>query len=72
VVLVASTLLNAAYFVPVVYHGFFGQPSAEDAHHHHGEAPLAMVIPLCITAALSAFLGFYPEFFMQFAQAVVK
>ena len=25
VVLVVSTLLNAAYFVPVVYHGFFGQ-----------------------------------------------
>ncbi len=72
VVLVASTLLNAAYFVPVVYHGFFGKPSAEDAHHHHHEAPLAMVIPLCLTAAISAFLGMYPDFFMQFAQAVVK
>ncbi len=71
-VLVASTLLNAAYFVPVVYHGFFGTPSAEDAHHHHGEAPLAMVIPLCLTAAISALLGFYPDFFLQFAQAVVK
>ena len=72
VVLVASTLLNAAYFVPVVYHGFFGQPSAEDAHHHHREAPLAMVIPLCLTAAISVVLGFCPDFFMQFAQAVVK
>lgn len=71
-VLVASTLLNAAYFVPVVYHGFFGTPSAEDAHHPHGEAPRAMVIPLCLTAAISALLGFYPDFFMQFAQAVVK
>ena len=72
VVLITSTLLNAAYFVPVVYHGFFGKPSAEDAHHHHGEAPLAMVIPLCLTAVISAILGMYPDFFMQFAQAVVK
>jgi multicomponent Na+:H+ antiporter subunit D len=71
VVLVASTLLNAAYFVPVVYHGFFGQPPA-DGHHHHGEAPLALVIPLCLTAAISVLLGLYPDFFMQFAQAVVK
>ncbi|MBI4623810.1 MAG: monovalent cation/H+ antiporter subunit D family protein [Verrucomicrobia bacterium] len=72
VVLVASTLLNAAYFVPVVYHGFFGPPSAGDAHHHHREAPLAMVIPLCLTAAISALLGFYPDFLIQFAQAVVQ
>jgi len=72
VVLVASTLLNAAYFVPVVYHGFFGKPSAEDAAHHFKEAPLAMVIPLCLTAAISVLLGLYPDFFMQFAQAVVK
>jgi multicomponent Na+:H+ antiporter subunit D len=72
VVLITSTLLNAAYFVPVIYQGFFGKPSAEDAHHHHKEAPLAMVIPLCLTAAISAVLGMYPDFFMQFAQAVVK
>ncbi len=74
VVLVASTLLNAAYFVPVIYQGFFGRPSAEDAHAHAHvhEAPLAMVIPLCLTAALSVFLGVYPDFFLQFAQAVVK
>jgi len=72
VVLVASTLLNAAYFVPVVYHGFFGKPSAEDAAHHFKEAPLVMVIPLCLTAAISVLLGLYPDFFMQFAQAVVK
>ncbi len=72
IVLVASTLLNAAYFVPVIYHGFFGQPSAEDARHHHHEAPLAMVIPLCLTAAISVLLGLYPDLFMQFALAVVK
>lgn len=71
-VLVASTLLNAAYFAPVVYHGFFGKTSAHDAHHHHGEAPLVMVIPLCITAVISVVLGFCPNFFIQLADAVVK
>ncbi|MDD3180808.1 MAG: monovalent cation/H+ antiporter subunit D family protein [Opitutaceae bacterium] len=70
-VLVASALLNAAYFVPVFYHGFFGEPSAEDARHHYQEAPLAMVIPLCITSAISVLIGFFPDFFMQFAQAVL-
>ncbi|HZL46637.1 MAG TPA: monovalent cation/H+ antiporter subunit D family protein [Opitutaceae bacterium] len=71
VVLVVSSLLNAAYFVPVVYQAFFGQPSAEDAQHHHGEAPLAMLIPLCLTAGLSVVIGLCPDLFMNFAQAVL-
>ncbi|ACB74040.1 monovalent cation/H+ antiporter subunit D family protein [Opitutus terrae] len=108
VVLIASTLLNAAYFAPVVYQAFFGKPPApmpeaeripapelvaaghehddapaaahatHGAAHGHtapapkgGEAPLAMVIPLCLTAVLSVLLGFYPDFFMQFAAAVL-
>jgi multicomponent Na+:H+ antiporter subunit D len=41
VVLVASTLLNAAYFVPVVYTAFFGKPRAQAAGtgEEHGHAP---------------------------------
>ena len=86
VVLIGSSLLNAAYFVPVVYHAFFGKPlSAAPAgadHHSHGhggghaenqgEAPLAMLIPLCITAVISAVIGLFPDFFMQFAESVLK
>ena len=84
VVLIASALLNAAYFAPVVYHAFFGQPPAPaavvatDGHGHGhapavrtGEAPLAMLIPLCLTAAISVVLGIYPDLFMQFASAVL-
>ena len=70
IVLVVSTLLNAAYFVPVVYHGFFGKPSAADAHHPAREAPLTMVVPLCLAALISLILGVYPDFFINFAQAV--
>jgi multicomponent Na+:H+ antiporter subunit D len=90
-VLIASALLNAAYFAPVVYHAFFGQPAAaavaansnpQISNHNSaapghvpavrtGEAPLAMLIPLCLTAAISVALGLYPDFFMQFASAVL-
>jgi len=72
IVLIASSVLNAAYFVPVIYQGFFGRTSTADAQHHHGEAPLAMVVPLCITAAISVLIGIWPDFFMRLAQAVVS
>jgi len=71
VILLASALLNAAYFAPVVYHAFFSPAPAADAPHHYHEAPLAMLIPLCLTAAISVALGFYPDVFMRFAQAVL-
>ena len=35
IVLLVSTLLNAAYFAPVVYNGFFGKASAADAEHKY-------------------------------------
>ena len=47
------------------------------AEHGHapavrtGEAPLAMLIPPCLTAVISVALGLYPDFFMQFASAVL-
>jgi multicomponent Na+:H+ antiporter subunit D len=71
VVLLVSTLLNAAYFAPVVYDGFFGRPPAADAARRFTEAPLSIVIPLSVTAVISVVLGFYPDFFMRFARAVL-
>jgi multicomponent Na+:H+ antiporter subunit D len=71
-VLIASTLLNAAYFAPVVYQAFFGKPSPADAHHRHAEAHPAMVIPLSLTALISVVIGFYPELFLGYAQALTK
>jgi multicomponent Na+:H+ antiporter subunit D len=72
VILVSSTLLNAAYFVPIVYRGFFGTPSAVDPHHPPHEAPLTMVIPLCITAAISVLIGLFPDLIIHLASAVIK
>ena len=71
VVLLVSTLLNAAYFVPVVYQGFFGKPSEADVRHNYGEADASMVIPLSITAVISVLIGLYPGFFMSFVQRLI-
>ncbi|HLP03020.1 MAG TPA: monovalent cation/H+ antiporter subunit D family protein [Opitutaceae bacterium] len=90
-VLIGSSLLNAAYFAPVVYHAFFGKPAAVNAghgaadhghghddhghghdHHGHGEAPLSMLIPLCISAVISVAIGLYPDLIMQFVKGIVQ
>jgi len=71
IVLLVSTVLNTAYFAPVVYAGFFGKASAADTKHKYAEAHPALVIPLVITAAISLIIGLYPGFFMRFVHAVL-
>jgi multicomponent Na+:H+ antiporter subunit D len=71
-VLLISTLLNAAYFAPVVYQAFFGKPSEADVKHGYGEAHPALVVPLCITAVISVAIGLYPNFFMGLVHKVIS
>ena len=68
-VIAASTLLNAGYFLPIVYRAFFVAP-APDAHAH-GEAPLPMVIALAITAAATVLLFFLPELPLALARQML-
>ena len=70
IVLLVSTILNAAYFVPVIYQGFFGKASQADLDHHYREAHPAMVIPLTVTAAISIVIGMCPGFFMRFIHLI--
>ena len=72
IVLLTSTLLNTAYFAPIVYQAFFAPAPAADSHHPPREAHPAMVIPLMITAVISVLLGLFPEFFLQLAEAVLR
>ncbi len=65
VVLLLSTLLNVAYFAPVVVHAFFGKPPAGVTYTAMREAPLAVLVPLLITVTLSVVVGFYPDFFIN-------
>jgi multicomponent Na+:H+ antiporter subunit D len=67
--LLASTLLNAGYFVPVVYRAFFLPPAPGVDHSHFKEAPLVMVVPLCLTAAISVTLGLFPKIFTSLVNA---
>ena len=51
-VIIVSTLLNAAYFLPIVVSAFFREPANDprQAGHDHGEAPWAIVVALTATA----------------------
>ncbi len=60
-VIAVSTLLNAGYFLPIVYRAFFLAPPPDARDHPHGEAPLPMVIALTTTAALTVLLFFVPD-----------
>tara|TARA_R110002110_G_C13470397_1_gene720582 strand:- start:64249 stop:65718 length:1470 start_codon:yes stop_codon:yes gene_type:complete len=53
--IVASTALNAAYFLPIVFMVWFARE--EGGGKQHGEAPLLMVLALVTTALLT--LGFF-------------
>lgn len=68
VVLIVSTLLNAAYFLPIVYAAFFRPAPAEDAAH--GEAPLPMLIALVATAVLTIALFFFADVPLHLARQV--
>jgi multicomponent Na+:H+ antiporter subunit D len=71
-VLVLSTLLNAAYLLPVVHAAFFRPLSAEAEAHAHGEAPLPMVLALTATAAASIGLFFFFAPLLRFVQQLVS
>jgi len=67
VVLLASSLLNAFYFFPIVYRGFF-LPATDGEAEGIKEAPLCCLVPLTITAICSLVLFFWPSIFLQLAR----
>jgi len=72
IVLLSSTLLNAAYFLPILYTAYFKEPKKETGdHHEEGEAPWIMVVPLLLTAAGTLFLGLYPNYFLELVREMI-
>jgi len=71
IVLLTSSLLNAAYFFPIVYKAFFCTP--EEAMFDGGmeEAPMWCVVPLVLTAVGSIVLFFYPKLFLDLATLAI-
>ncbi|MDV7338794.1 monovalent cation/H+ antiporter subunit D family protein [Terasakiella sp. A23] len=72
-VVVLSTLLNAGYFLPIIYKAFFKTASASGDHHHddHGEAPLPIVIAITSTALLTILMFFFPDVALNLAQQMI-
>jgi multicomponent Na+:H+ antiporter subunit D len=66
-VLLGSSLLNAAYFMPVVYRAFFPPPGTAMFENRIQEAPVFCAGPPVITAFISVILFFYPEPFFRLA-----
>jgi multicomponent Na+:H+ antiporter subunit D len=71
-VIIVSTLLNAAYFIPIIYAAFFKQESAESTKHPHGEAPLPIVLALSATAVLTLLFFLFPQVPLELAREVVQ
>jgi multicomponent Na+:H+ antiporter subunit D len=67
-VLLASSLLSAAYLVPVVYTAYFEAAPDPEQHEVH-EVPW-LVIPLVLSALVSLLLGVYPDPVLTLAKMV--
>lgn len=63
-----SSLLNAAYFFPIIYKAFFCTDDEAMFEKRIEEAPLCCVIPPVLTAAISIVLFFMPGIFLNFAR----
>lgn len=71
-VLLVSSLLNAVYFIPIVYKAFFVPTEDSLFENTFREAPVFCLIPLVITALISVYLFFYPEPFFQLANMAIR
>jgi multicomponent Na+:H+ antiporter subunit D len=68
-VLLISSLLSAAYLIPIVYRAYFEElPDA--AEHSVVEVPW-MVVPLVLTALASVLLGLYPNPVLTLARSAL-
>jgi len=70
VVLLVSSVLNAAYFLPVSYAAFF-QAERPESRTTVREIPL-VTIPLVATAILSVLMGIFPGYFLTLADGVIR
>ena len=68
--IIASTALNAAYFLPIVYLAWF-ERETENPAVDHGEAPWPAVLALAITALLTIAFFFFNGPVLELERQVV-
>jgi len=66
-ILLTSSLLNVAYFFPIVYNAFFRKAKEEEPLRRE-EASWWMVAPILICALMSVLFGLNPDAFIRFHQ----
>ncbi len=60
-VIILSTLLNAGYYLPIIFQAFFKPPGKDVKAHAKGEAPMPIVMALTATAAATVVMFLFPE-----------
>ena len=71
IVLIVSSILNACYFLPIIYAAFFKElPEGESPEKH--EAPIAMVVPLTLTAIGTLLLFFNSSTLIELANLILS
>ncbi|HDQ07799.1 MAG TPA: monovalent cation/H+ antiporter subunit D family protein [Methanoculleus sp.] len=71
-VIIASAVLNAAYFLPIIYTMLVDRPADPHALDGVAEPPLIMLVPIVLTAALSVLFFFNPSVpFMDLVQIAI-
>jgi multicomponent Na+:H+ antiporter subunit D len=72
VVLMASSLLNAGYFLPIFIRAFYPKNCtiAEAMAVPREEASMFMVVPLALTSLLSIAFGLYPDLWLRLIEVV--
>jgi multicomponent Na+:H+ antiporter subunit D len=63
-VILASTILNAMYFLPIIYQAYF---KTETGKPKHKEAPMACLIAMGFTALMTIVLFIYPDIVLWLA-----
>ena len=69
--IIISTVLNAAYFLPIVFLAWFGREESP-ATSYHGEAPFPIVLALTITAALTLVFFFFNQPVIELESQLVR
>ncbi|ACI21251.1 MULTISPECIES: monovalent cation/H+ antiporter subunit D family protein [Thermodesulfovibrio] len=70
-IFIASSFLNAVYFLPISYKAFFRKPLQENRWQNVKENYFC-AIPLLITALFTIILGVYPDFLMEIIRRVMQ
>lgn len=68
--IIASTVLNAAYFLPLLYMAWFEKE--QEGAKEHGEAPFFAVFALCVTALLTLAFFLFNGPVIELESQVVK